>query len=64
MAKPYWQVTTDTRYSTSRVRADSRKQAMPKLYKAMKTLEYGQTLTLYYVDADGAVFPEYKITRQ
>ena len=65
MAEPYRQITTNTPpYFTSRERADSRERAMAKLYEAMKTLEDGQTLTLYYVDADGFVHPEYKITRQ
>lgn len=64
MAEPYWQITSNTPDFTSREREDSRERAMVKLYEAMKTLEDGQTLTLYYVDADGFVYPEYKITRQ
>lgn len=65
MAEPYWQITTDTHpLCHSRVRVNSHERAMAKLYEAMKTLKDEQTLTLYYVDADGYVFPEYKITRQ
>jgi hypothetical protein len=65
MAEPYWQITINASpYVTSRERVNSHERAMAKLYEAMKTLEYGQTLTLYHVDADGLVHPEYKITRQ